>query len=111
MGGTRAPDANEQVWKDTVVARPGEITRIVVPFGANAIPESPMTIQASHIGEYVWHCHILEHEDNDMMQRFTAWNMLTNGDFYREPGADYYTRHDRQRRKPGPSNSLKPSAT
>jgi FtsP/CotA-like multicopper oxidase with cupredoxin domain len=29
-----------------------------------------MAIQASHTGEYVWHCHILEHEDNDMMQRF-----------------------------------------
>lgn len=70
MGGTRAPADSERGWKDTVVALPGEVTRIVVPFGANAVPGSPMAIQGSHIGEYVWHCHILEHEDNDMMQRF-----------------------------------------
>ena len=23
-----------------------------------------------------------------------AWHMLTNAEFYRDPGADYYTRHD-----------------
>jgi hypothetical protein len=44
-------------------------------FGAN-IPgfntaTGPFTaFQASHLGDYVWHCHILEHEDNDMMQRY-----------------------------------------
>ncbi len=70
LPGTRTPPANERGWKDTVIAMPGEVTRILVPFGANAVPGSPMAIQASHTGEYVWHCHILEHEDNDMMQRF-----------------------------------------
>ena len=41
---------------DTVVARPGEITRI-----------------ASHFdiaGRYVWHCHIVDHEDNEMMRPY-----------------------------------------
>jgi spore coat protein A len=33
------------------------VTRIIVPF--NAYP-----------GKYVWHCHILEHEDNEMMRPF-----------------------------------------
>ena len=70
LPGTTTPPPNEQGWKDTVIAMPGEVTRILVPFGANAVPGSPMAIQASHTGEYVWHCHIVEHEDNDMMQRF-----------------------------------------
>jgi len=45
---------NEQGWKDTVIAYPGEVTRIRAKFD---VP-----------GLYVWHCHILEHEDNEMMR-------------------------------------------
>ena len=71
-GRAKAPDANEMGWKDTVVVMPGEVTRIVVPFGANpAGVVGPMAINASHTGKYVSHCHILEHEENDMMMRFT----------------------------------------
>lgn len=66
---TPAP-ANEQGWKDTVVSMPGEVTRIRVPFGAAAAGGAPLAIGSSFKGEYVWHCHILEHEDNDMMQRY-----------------------------------------
>lgn len=62
--------ANERGWKDTVVAMPGEVTRIRVPFGAGAAGGAPLAIGSSFKGEYVWHCHILEHEDNDMMQRY-----------------------------------------
>lgn len=47
---------NESGWKDTVVAYPGEVTRVVARF------DNP--------GLYVWHCHILEHEDNEMMLPF-----------------------------------------
>jgi len=66
---TGAP-ANERGWKDTVVSMPGEVTRIRVPFGAGAAGGAPLAIGSSFKGEYVWHCHILEHEDNDMMQRY-----------------------------------------
>jgi FtsP/CotA-like multicopper oxidase with cupredoxin domain len=70
-GGTKPPAANERGWKDTVVAMPGEVTRILVPFGPTAAGAGrPLAIGAAHTGEYVWHCHILEHEDNDMMQRY-----------------------------------------
>ena len=70
-GGVSAPAPNEQGWKDTIVAMPGEVTRIIVPFGANpAGVVGPMAIGKSHIGKYVSHCHILEHEENDMMMRF-----------------------------------------
>ncbi|MDQ5846062.1 MAG: multicopper oxidase domain-containing protein [Acidobacteriota bacterium] len=64
-GSMKGPDANETGWKDTVRANPGEITRIVVPFGADAAPGVPFG--QSFTGDYVFHCHILEHEDNEMM--------------------------------------------
>lgn len=53
---TRAPESWETGFKDTVIAYPGEITRIKAMFD---IP-----------GLYVWHCHILSHEDNEMMRPF-----------------------------------------
>jgi spore coat protein A, manganese oxidase len=51
------PDANEAGWKDTVRASPGAVTRIIIKFEGYA-------------GRYVWHCHILEHEDNEMMRPY-----------------------------------------
>ncbi|QNI35207.1 multicopper oxidase domain-containing protein [Alloacidobacterium dinghuense] len=51
------PDANEMGWKDTVRCDPNMVTRIIVPFNGYA-------------GRYVWHCHVLEHEDNEMMRPF-----------------------------------------
>jgi spore coat protein A, manganese oxidase len=44
-------------WKDTVRVDPLTITRIIVKF-------------AGFIGRYVWHCHMLEHEDNEMMRPY-----------------------------------------
>ena len=56
-------------------AHPREIVAIRVPFGGTAgyragtgISAAPYT--ASFTGSYVWHCHILEHEDNDMMRPY-----------------------------------------
>jgi spore coat protein A len=66
----RVPAANERGWKDTIVCPPGQVTRIRVPFGPNAVPGSPMAIGRAHTGKYVSHCHILEHEENDMMMRY-----------------------------------------
>ena len=66
----RPPATNEQGCKDTVVALPGEVTRIRVPFGPHAVAGSPMAIGRAHTGKYVSHCHILEHGENDMMMRF-----------------------------------------
>jgi spore coat protein A len=55
-GNVRPAEPNEAGRKDTVIAYPGEVTRILVTF---AVP-----------GEFVWHCHILSHEDHEMMRRF-----------------------------------------
>jgi spore coat protein A, manganese oxidase len=64
-GAMKPPALHERGWKDTVQAYPGEITRIAVPFGGRAAPGVPFG--KSFTGDYVWHCHILEHEDNEMM--------------------------------------------
>lgn len=70
------PAPNEQGWKDTVFALPGKVTRILIRWapqdanpkivrpGVNLFPFDPS------IGPgYVWHCHLLDHEDNEMMRR------------------------------------------
>jgi spore coat protein A len=49
--------ANELGWKDTVRVDPMTVTRIIVKFEGFA-------------GRYVWHCHMLEHEDNEMMRPY-----------------------------------------
>jgi len=53
-GLVRPPEVWESGFKDTVVAYPGEITRLKALF--------------DRAGKYVWHCHILSHEDNEMMR-------------------------------------------
>jgi spore coat protein A, manganese oxidase len=71
------PEANETGWKDTVKVYPGQLVRIVVPFGGTAAGISaPFTGDPKHgvqrfTGTYIWHCHILEHEENDMMQPYS----------------------------------------
>lgn len=53
------PPPYERGWKDTVLCPPGQITRIITPFAAEP-------------GRYVWHCHMLEHEDNEMMRPYVV---------------------------------------
>jgi len=55
-GNTRDPEPWETGFKDTVIAYPGEVTRIKAQYD---LP-----------GFYVWHCHIVEHEDNEMMRPY-----------------------------------------
>jgi spore coat protein A, manganese oxidase len=71
MGKPIAPDDNELGYKETVRMNPGEVTVVIMKFdippnpkNVSNIPESPRTGGA----EYVWHCHILEHEEHDMMR-------------------------------------------
>lgn len=69
QGGMSPPSANEAGWKDTVIALPGTITRILVPFTSGAgTPFDANTSLTSGPDGYVWHCHIIEHEDNEMMR-------------------------------------------
>jgi FtsP/CotA-like multicopper oxidase with cupredoxin domain len=52
----RGPEPWESGWKDTVIAYPGEVTRVKLRF---SVP-----------GQFVWHCHIVSHEDNEMMRPY-----------------------------------------
>lgn len=56
-GPGQAPAPHEAGWKDTVRADPDMVTRIIMRFEGEP-------------GRYVWHCHLLEHEDNEMMRPF-----------------------------------------
>jgi spore coat protein A len=60
------PAANEQCWKDTIQADAGMVTVIRVRFA----PQDGSSYGFDPTGGsgYVWHCHVLEHEDNSMMR-------------------------------------------
>jgi spore coat protein A len=67
------PLPSEEGWKDTVIMYPGEVTRIVVRWaptdvavGDTANEHFPFDPNGGH--GYVWHCHIIDHEDNEMMR-------------------------------------------
>ncbi len=67
IGKWTPPDPNERGWKETVRMNPGEVTDIIANF---TLPSVPFKVPVSPMGghEYVWHCHILEHEEHDMMR-------------------------------------------
>ena len=56
-GPVQSLEPNEFGWKDTVRVDPMTVTRIIVKF-------------EGYTGRYVWHCHMLEHEDNEMMRPY-----------------------------------------
>lgn len=56
LGRTKSALPDEKGWKDTVIMYPGEVTRIIAKFDRE--------------GLYVWHCHIVSHEDHDMMRPY-----------------------------------------
>jgi spore coat protein A len=67
------PPPNEMGWKDTVAAHPGQITRVIARFD-------------TFLGRFPYHCHILEHEDHEMMRQFEVvceadWNADGTVDF------------------------------
>jgi len=69
-GSARPADPNEKGWKETFRANPGEVTTIITTFTMPAgAPPSPRLQRSYGVkgAEYVWHCHILEHEEHDMM--------------------------------------------
>jgi spore coat protein A len=57
IGAAVPPAPSEAGWKDIVLAYPAMVTRFIIRF-------------EGFTGRYVWHCHMLEHEDNEMMRPF-----------------------------------------
>jgi FtsP/CotA-like multicopper oxidase with cupredoxin domain len=65
QGVARRPEAWETGTKDTLIAYPGEITRFKATFDRE--------------GQYTYHCHILEHEDNEMMRPYCIGPLQSPG--------------------------------
>ena len=66
QGSPTLAEPDEKGWRDLVRAMPGQVTRIRVRFkqqNGNPYPFDPTTGPG-----YVWHCHIVDHEDNEMMR-------------------------------------------
>jgi spore coat protein A, manganese oxidase len=57
QGAPRPPQPNEAGWKDSAIVNPRDVLTIIARF-------------EGYTGRYVFHCHMLEHEDNDMMRPF-----------------------------------------
>jgi spore coat protein A len=86
-GPATPPAANETGWKETIMMFPGTVTRFIAKFSlvgteirdaagnlvnangiVNGLPPVSQRPFAAGGFEYVWHCHILEHEEHDMMR-------------------------------------------
>jgi spore coat protein A, manganese oxidase len=82
QGAASPPLPEEAGWKDTVVAYPGQVTRIAVRWAPTDAAVTPypnslgFAFSPSSGGSFphgwVWHCHIVDHEDNEMMRPFTV---------------------------------------
>jgi spore coat protein A len=61
------PESNERpAWKDTIKTYAGYITRVIAKFD---LPAGTVAKPGQEF-RYVWHCHVLEHEDNEMMRPY-----------------------------------------
>jgi len=60
------PTPTEMTWKDTLQMHPGEVTTIRLRFTQQ--DGNPFPFDATAGPGYVWHCHIIDHEDNEMMR-------------------------------------------
>lgn len=72
------PEPNERGWKDTYKVYPGQVTTFIVRFAPTDLPVNapPNTLlfgfDPSQGDGYVWHCHIVDHEDNEMMRPYVV---------------------------------------
>jgi spore coat protein A len=75
QGQARPPEPNEAGWKDTMVMYPGEVTRFVARYAPTDKPINDPNLYfpfepSPGNTDFVWHCHIIDHEDNEMMRPF-----------------------------------------
>jgi FtsP/CotA-like multicopper oxidase with cupredoxin domain len=66
---------NEQGWKDTFIMLPGQVTTVIArwaPTDANTTGTDYYEFDPSGGPGYVWHCHIIDHEDNEMMRPYAV---------------------------------------
>jgi FtsP/CotA-like multicopper oxidase with cupredoxin domain len=95
-GSAIPPTPYETGWKDTVQAPGGFVTRILVRWapqsvpaggvspGQNLFPIDPTSFPDPIAGPgYVWHCHLVGHEDHDMMRPLVIVNAWAAGKSYK----------------------------
>jgi FtsP/CotA-like multicopper oxidase with cupredoxin domain len=77
QGAASPPLPEEAGWKDTIKMYPGEVTRIAVRFAPQDVGINGVSVGQNLYGfdptvgpGYVWHCHIVDHEDNEMMRPY-----------------------------------------
>jgi len=77
QGSPIPPDPNEAGWKDTLKMFPGQTTRIAIRWSPTEVPvngvapgQNKFAFDSTKGPGYVWHCHILDHEDNEMMRPY-----------------------------------------
>jgi spore coat protein A len=68
------PAADEEGWKDTVVAYPAMVTRIVLRFELPPPIDGIPGTRSQFPATYIQHCHMLEHEDNEIMR---PWQIIS----------------------------------
>jgi spore coat protein A, manganese oxidase len=68
QGAPLPPPPFERGWKDTVRMNPSEVTTLIMRFDLPAVPFNVPLSPRTGGHEFVWHCHILEHEEHDMMR-------------------------------------------
>jgi spore coat protein A len=79
VGSTTPPAPEESGWKDTAKSQPGQVLRILVRWNPTSAPLVPLKsftgtnlypFDPTKGPGYVWHCHIIDHEDNEMMRPY-----------------------------------------
>jgi hypothetical protein len=89
MGSPEAPNPEESGWKDTIRTPANQVTRIRIrwapqdlPTGASQPGQNLFPINPVNGIGFIWHCHLLEHEDNEMMRPLTVIPTWSAGTSY-----------------------------
>jgi spore coat protein A, manganese oxidase len=98
LGDVTPPAPEESGFKDTAKSMPGQVLRLIIRWAPTSAPVTPNTSTAGTnlypfdptTGPgYVWHCHIIDHEDNEMMRPYLVLADCPNGPI--NVGASYYS--------------------
>ena len=97
QGKVMPPKPEENGWKDTIMVPPGMVTRIAVRWAPTSLPANappataffPFDPSGGNQHGYVWHCHIVDHEDNEMMRPDLVQPNLPTASRTLKQGIDY----------------------
>jgi len=93
IGAPLPANPNERGWKDTFIMYPGEVTTVIARWTPT---DAPLLSDVDNTGfefnpngghGYVWHCHIIDHEDNEMMRPYNVNpNLATRNPLFKQSG-------------------------